>query len=68
LRESCAASQRTVVQPVHDVGVGVGAGRTTMANGDARRLAVLIDADNASAAVASELLEAAAKYGKCFRG
>ncbi len=34
-----------------------------MANNDALRLAVLIDADNASAAVAKELLEEVAKYG-----
>lgn len=34
-----------------------------MANNDVLRLAVLIDADNASAAVAKELLEEVAKYG-----
>lgn len=34
-----------------------------MANGDLDRLAVLIDADNASAAVVKELLEEVAKYG-----
>lgn len=34
-----------------------------MALGEASRLAVLIDADNASAAVAKELLEEVAKYG-----
>jgi hypothetical protein len=34
-----------------------------MANTDTTRLAVLIDADNASAAVAKELLEEVAKYG-----
>lgn len=34
-----------------------------MANGDITRLAVLIDADNASAAVVKELLEEVAKYG-----
>lgn len=34
-----------------------------MANADALRLAVLIDADNASASVAQELLEEVAKYG-----
>lgn len=34
-----------------------------MANNDILRLAVLIDADNASASVAKELLEEAAKYG-----
>lgn len=34
-----------------------------MANGDSTRLAVLIDADNASASVAKELLEEVAKYG-----
>ncbi|WP_087744604.1 MULTISPECIES: NYN domain-containing protein [unclassified Acidovorax] len=34
-----------------------------MANSDAPRLAVLIDADNASATVAKELLEEVAKYG-----
>lgn len=34
-----------------------------MANGDAFRLAVLIDADNASASIAKELLEEVAKYG-----
>ena len=34
-----------------------------MANVDAIRLAVLIDADNASASVAKELLEEIAKYG-----
>ena len=34
-----------------------------MANGDALRLAVLIDADNASSAVAHELLEEVAKHG-----
>jgi len=34
-----------------------------MANADTTRLAVLIDADNASAAVAKELLEEVAKYG-----
>jgi uncharacterized LabA/DUF88 family protein len=34
-----------------------------MANGESSRLAVLIDADNASASVAKELLEEVAKYG-----
>ena len=34
-----------------------------MANNDALRLAVLIDADNASSAVAKELLEEVARYG-----
>jgi uncharacterized LabA/DUF88 family protein len=34
-----------------------------MASGDLQRLAVLIDADNASAAVVKELLEEVAKYG-----
>jgi uncharacterized LabA/DUF88 family protein len=34
-----------------------------MANGDLQRLAVLIDADNASAAVVKELLEEVARYG-----
>ena len=34
-----------------------------MANPDTPRLAVLIDADNASASVAKELLEEGAKYG-----
>ncbi len=34
-----------------------------MANGDFVKLAVLIDADNASAAVVKELLEEVAKYG-----
>ncbi len=34
-----------------------------MANRDTKRLAVLIDADNASASVAKELLEEVAKYG-----
>jgi len=34
-----------------------------MANTETRRLAVLIDADNASASVAKELLEEVAKYG-----
>lgn len=34
-----------------------------MANSDTLRLAVLIDADNASASVAKELLEEVAKYG-----
>jgi len=37
--------------------------KITMPNNDALRLAVLIDADNASAAVAKELLEEVAKYG-----
>lgn len=35
----------------------------TSARGEAARLAVLIDADNATSAVAKELLEEAAKYG-----
>ena len=34
-----------------------------MSNKDLARLAVLIDADNASAAVVKELLEEVAKYG-----
>lgn len=34
-----------------------------MATNDAVRLAVLIDADNATAPVAKEMLEEAAKYG-----
>ena len=34
-----------------------------MANGEPVRLAVLIDADNATASVAKELLEEVAKYG-----
>lgn len=34
-----------------------------MSNGEAMRLAVLLDADNASAAVAKELLEEAGKFG-----
>ena len=34
-----------------------------MANNDTVRLAVLIDADNASASVVKELLEEVAKYG-----
>lgn len=34
-----------------------------MANNDVLRLAVLIDADNATAAVAREVLEEVAKYG-----
>ena len=34
-----------------------------MAGSDSSRLAVLIDADNASAAVAKELLEEVAKFG-----
>ena len=38
-------------------------GVTTLANIDTVRIAVLIDADNASASVAKELLEEVAKYG-----
>jgi hypothetical protein len=38
-------------------------GGSYVANNDALRLAVLIDADNASAAVAKELLEEVVKYG-----
>lgn len=34
-----------------------------MANGDSKRLAVLIDADNATSSVAKELLEEVSKYG-----
>jgi len=38
-------------------------GRDRLANNETARLAVLIDADNASASVAKELLEEVAKYG-----
>jgi len=38
-----------------------------MANNETARLAVLIDADNASASVVKELLEEVAKYGTATR-
>jgi len=38
-------------------------GRGRVANNETARLAVLIDADNASASVVKELLEEVAKYG-----
>ena len=42
-------------------------GRGRVANNATARLAVLIDADNASASVVKELLEEVAKYGTATR-